>query len=450
MHCRLLIPLPLPVHHLYEPLQSAYPSPQYQNCRGRGSKLPPPFRIPWIPHHFPASQPSNASFDTIDRPFSPKDYTEWVLRAPRFISSLPTSQTARKQFVSLSGYSFTLSCHTRCPSGLSPCPPALLLLAVSPWTIFLWKFNLDLHQIPMCFHGHLRNYCQYQALPYSICYWISSTHSSPPVLTTVNPSLLISLLTPSIDYKWFKTRLPGERHPVPWTQASCQTTYHLKSLAWTAWFPSPTCLTSSSPTATSEFSDPSPLSPCPNVLSRKPTHLPKPMTSLTPKLFEEPSCTVVRFMTVTFMLFCKATLAHWKPYDNNYYFHQKMQSSRNWCLIFFFPFVFLPGGHRREPGAPWTSRGQEGKGPQSPPQPDGGAHPQWDSVWPGSEGGGHRVSVSPSANPLLLLSSSRWLFHFNLQGSFSVVFFSVVSLSSSNKKKPQSVWFSATGSRASC
>lgn len=58
------------------------------------------------------------------------------------------------------------------------------------------------------------------------------------------------------------------------------------------------------------------------------------------------------------------------------------------------PISCFSGGARGERGSPRTSGGEEGEGAQSPPQPAGGPHQQWDPVWVSSEGGGHRVSVS--------------------------------------------------------
>lgn len=58
------------------------------------------------------------------------------------------------------------------------------------------------------------------------------------------------------------------------------------------------------------------------------------------------------------------------------------------------PISCFSGGAGGERGSPRTSGGEEREGAQSPPQPAGGPHQQWDPVWVSPEGGGHRVPVS--------------------------------------------------------
>lgn len=67
--------------------------------------------------------------------------------------------------------------------------------------------------------------------------------------------------------------------------------------------------------------------------------------------------------------------------------------SRGKCLLTG-PVACFSGGGGGERGSPWTSGGEEREGAQSPPQPAGGPHQQWDPVWVSPAGGGHRVSVS--------------------------------------------------------
>lgn len=74
--------------------------------------------------------------------------------------------------------------------------------------------------------------------------------------------------------------------------------------------------------------------------------------------------------------------------------HRCWRSSRSDFLRLVKLPEYFSGSRWGERRSPRPDRGQERKGAEPPPQPSGGPHKQWDPLWPGSEGGGHRVSVS--------------------------------------------------------
>lgn len=67
--------------------------------------------------------------------------------------------------------------------------------------------------------------------------------------------------------------------------------------------------------------------------------------------------------------------------------------SRGKCLLTR-PVACFSGGVGGERRSARTSGGEEGEGAESPPEPAGGPHQQWDPVRVSPAGGGHRVSVS--------------------------------------------------------